>query len=106
MRLTFLGAAAEVTGSAFLVETEACRFLVDCGLFQGGREADAKNRARFAFAPARLDFAVATHAHLDHCGRFPQLAAAGFGRPLFTTRATADLLPVMLRDAAYLQEKE
>jgi metallo-beta-lactamase family protein len=106
LRLTFRGAAGEVTGSAFLVETDACRFLVDCGLFQGGRDADAKNRARFAFAPAQLDFALATHAHLDHCGLFPRLAAAGFGRTLYTTRATADLLPVMLRDAAYIQERE
>jgi metallo-beta-lactamase family protein len=106
LRLTFLGAAGEVTGSAFLVETDACRFLLDCGLFQGGRDADAKNRARFAFAPAQLDFALATHAHLDHCGLFPRLAAAGFGRSVFATRATADLLPVMLRDAAYIQERE
>ncbi|HET9041867.1 MAG TPA: MBL fold metallo-hydrolase [Burkholderiales bacterium] len=106
MRLTFLGAAGEVTGSAYLVETDACRFLVDCGLFQGGRDADAKNRAPIPFRAADLDFAIATHAHLDHCGLFPRLGAAGFGRTLFATAATADLMSVMLRDAAYIQEKE
>jgi len=106
LRLTFLGAAGEVTGSAYLVETDACRFLVDCGMFQGGRDADAKNRAHFPFRAADLDFAIATHAHLDHCGLFPRLAAAGFGRTIFATAATADLMPVMLRDAAYIQEKE
>jgi metallo-beta-lactamase family protein len=106
MKLTFLGAAGEVTGSAFLVETDATRFLVDCGLFQGGRDADERNAAPFAFDPATLDFVLVTHAHLDHCGLLPRLAAAGFGRSIHVTPATADLLPVMLRDAAYIQEKE
>jgi metallo-beta-lactamase family protein len=106
LKLTFLGAAGEVTGSAFLVETDGALFLVDCGLFQGGRDADAKNRARFAFRPAALDFVLATHAHLDHCGLLPRLVASGFGRSIHATAATADLLPVMLRDSAYIQEKE
>lgn len=106
MKLTFLGAAGEVTGSSFLVETGTARFLVDCGLFQGGRDADGKNRARFAFRPAALDFVIATHAHLDHCGLLPRLVAAGFGRGIHATPATADLLPVMLRDSAFIQEKE
>jgi metallo-beta-lactamase family protein len=106
MQLAFLGAAGEVTGSCYLVEADAVRFLVDCGLFQGGREADAKNAAAFAFDPTALDFALVSHAHLDHCGLLPRLAAAGFGRAMHTTRATADLLPVMLRDAAFIQERE
>jgi metallo-beta-lactamase family protein len=106
MKLTFLGAAGEVTGSAFLVQAESARFLVDCGLFQGGRDADAKNRMRFAFRPAALDFVMATHAHLDHCGLLPRLVASGFGRSIHATAATADLLPVMLRDSAFIQEKE
>ncbi|HSD53326.1 MAG TPA: MBL fold metallo-hydrolase [Burkholderiales bacterium] len=106
MRLTFLGAAGEVTGSAFLVEADSARFLVDCGLFQGGRDANAKNRARFACRPAALDFVIATHAHLDHCGLIPRLVASGYGRSIHATAATADLLPVMLRDSAYIQEKE
>jgi metallo-beta-lactamase family protein len=106
MKLTFLGAAGEVTGSSFLVETEEVRFLVDCGLFQGGRDADRKNRARFAFDPRALDFVLLTHAHIDHSGLLPRLAAHGFRGPVYTTSATRDLLAVMLPDSAHIQEKE
>jgi metallo-beta-lactamase family protein len=106
LKLTFLGAAGEVTGSSYLVETETLRFLVDCGLFQGGREADAKNYARFAFDPATLDFVLLTHAHIDHSGLLPRLVAAGFRGPIYTTAATCDLLEVMLVDSAHIQEKE
>ena len=66
MKLSFLGAAREVTGSCVLVETADCRFLVDCGMFQGGREAPARNRRRFEFEPAAIDFVLLTHAHIDH----------------------------------------
>jgi metallo-beta-lactamase family protein len=106
LKLTFLGAAGEVTGSSYLVETETLRFLVDCGMFQGGREADAKNYARFAFDPATLDFVLLTHAHIDHSGLLPRLVAAGFRGPIYTTAATCDLLEVMLVDSAHIQEKE
>lgn len=106
MKLTFLGAAGEVTGSCFLLETEGVRFLIDCGMFQGGREADAKNYARFAFDPATLDFVLLTHAHIDHSGLLPRLVAAGFRGPVHSTAATCDLLEVMLVDSAHIQEKE
>jgi metallo-beta-lactamase family protein len=106
VKLTFLGAAGEVTGSCYLVESEALRFIVDCGLFQGGPDADAKNHAAFAFAPRELDFALLTHAHLDHCGLLPRLAAGGFGGPIYATPATVDLAEVMLRDAAHIQARE
>jgi len=106
MKLTFLGAAGEVTGSCFLVETAATRFLVDCGMFQGGREADHKNREAFGFDVRSLDFVLLTHAHIDHSGLLPRLAALGFTGPVHTTRPTADLLGVMLPDSAYVQEKE
>ncbi len=106
MKLTFLGAAGEVTGSSFLLEAEGLRFLVDCGIFQGGREADAKNYAQFAFAPATLDFVLLTHAHIDHSGLLPRLVAAGFAGPIYATAATCDLLEVMLVDSAHIQEKE
>ncbi len=106
MKLTFLGAAGEVTGSSFLVETETLRFMVDCGMFQGGREADAKNYARFTFDPAALDFVLLTHAHIDHSGLLPRLVAAGFRGPIYATAATCDLLEVMLVDSAHIQEKE
>lgn len=106
MKLTFLGAAGEVTGSSFLVEADGVRFLVDCGMFQGGREADGKNRTRFAFDPATLDFVLLTHAHIDHSGLLPRLTAKGFGGPVYATAATCDLLEVMLLDSAHIQERE
>lgn len=104
--LTFLGGVGEVTGSCALVQAEGLRFLVDCGMFQGGREAEAKNRRRFDFDPASIDFVLLTHAHIDHSGLLPRLVAAGFGGPVHATAATADLAGVMLRDAAHIQQKE
>ena len=106
LRLTFLGAAGEVTGSSYLIETEHARFLVDCGMFQGGREADKKNRNAFAFDPKTIDFVLLTHAHIDHSGLLPRLSAWGFRGPIYFTAATADLLQVMLKDSAFIQEKE
>lgn len=106
MRLSFLGAAREVTGSCFLVDTGAVRFLVDCGLFQGGRDAERKNRKALAFGPSTVDFVLLTHAHIDHSGLLPRLVALGFKGPVYATGATVDLLAVMLPDAAHIQEKE
>ncbi|UJP06493.1 MAG: MBL fold metallo-hydrolase [Nitrosomonas sp.] len=106
MTLTFLGAAGEVTGSSYLIETEHVRFLVDCGMFQGGREADKKNRTAFTFDPRTIDFVLLTHAHIDHSGLLPRLSAWGFRGPVYCTAATADLLQVMLKDSAFIQEKE
>ena len=106
MKIHFLGAAREVTGSCFVVEAGRVRFAVDCGMFQGGREASPKNRAFPAFDASRLDFALVTHAHLDHCGLLPVLSARAPGLPIYATKPTADLLPVMLRDSAHIQERE
>ncbi len=106
MQLTFLGAAGEVTGSSYLIETGTINFLVDCGMFQGGREADKKNRTAFKFDPKAIDFVLLTHAHIDHSGLLPRLSAWGFRGPVYCTAATADLLQVMLKDSAYIQEKE
>ncbi len=106
MRLTFLGAVGEVTGSSYLIETGTVRFLVDCGMFQGGREADRKNRSSFRFDPETIDFVLLTHAHIDHSGLLPRLSAWGFRGPVYCTAATADLLQVMLKDSAHIQEKE
>lgn len=105
-KLTVLGAAREVTGSCFLVETSEVRFLVDCGLFQGGGDAEAQNRAFPAFDPESIDFVLLTHAHIDHSGLLPRLTTLGFRGPVYCTRATADLLGVMLPDAAFIQERE
>lgn len=105
MNITFFGAAGEVTGSCFLVETESVRFLVDCGLFQG-LGSNEKNRSALQFDLGALDFALLTHAHIDHSGLLPLLVAKGFRGPIYATRATCDLLEVMLLDSAHIQEKE
>jgi metallo-beta-lactamase family protein len=106
MKITFLGSAREVTGSCFLVQAEGLRFIVECGLFQGGREAEARNRRFPAFDPERLDFALLTHAHIDHSGLLPRLVTLGFRGRAHCTAATADLLAVMLPDSGHIQEKE
>lgn len=106
MRLSFLGAARQVTGSCFGFEVGDCRFLVDCGLFQGGRATRAENHAAFGFDPAKIDFVVLTHAHLDHSGLLPRLAAEGFAGPIYMTAATRDLTDVLLRDSAHIQQVE
>lgn len=106
MELTFLGAAGEVTGSCTRVKCESGSFLVDCGLFQGGRDANLKNLRALDFDLAAIDFVLLTHAHLDHSGLLPRLVALGYKGPIYATRATVDLLGVMLLDSAHIQEKE
>ena len=106
MNVTFFGAAREVTGSCYLFETSDCRFLVDCGMFQGGRAASASNRQPFDFDPRTLDFVLLTHAHIDHSGLLPKLTHAGYSGPIYATDATIDLLAVMLPDSAHIQEVE
>jgi metallo-beta-lactamase family protein len=105
VRLTFRGAAGEVTGSCFEVDTGEIRFLVDCGMFQGGAGAEAKNR-RFAFDPRAIEFVLLTHAHIDHSGLIPRLVAQGFKGAVYASAATCDLAGVMLPDSGHLQEKE
>lgn len=106
MRISFIGAAQEVTGSCFLVESGELRFLVDCGMRQGGREARERNLQPWPFEPRDIDFVLLTHAHIDHSGLLPRLCALGFRGPVFTTTATADLLSVMLLDSAFIQESD
>jgi metallo-beta-lactamase family protein len=111
MRLTFHGAAGEVTGSCLLVEVAGARFLVDCGLFQGAMRgpdnAPAKNRAAYARDLGPLDFVLLTHAHLDHCGLLPRFASVRGRNPMiWCTKPTADLVPVMLKDSAHIQSRE
>jgi metallo-beta-lactamase family protein len=101
--LTFHGAARQVTGSCFLVRAACGCFLVDCGMFQG-LGAVERNAKPFAFDPRTLDFVLLSHAHLDHSGLLPRLAAQGFTGPIYATAATADLLAIMLPDSAYLQQ--
>ncbi|THF64383.1 MBL fold metallo-hydrolase RNA specificity domain-containing protein [Pseudothauera rhizosphaerae] len=106
MELTFHGAAGEVTGSCAHLRHEAGVGLIDCGMFQGGKAAVRKNLAALDFNLRALDFVLLTHAHLDHSGLVPRLAALGYRGPIHATAATVDLLEVMLRDAAHIQEKE
>src|SRR5512140_3862095 len=106
MKLSFLGGVGEVTGSCTLVETAETRFLVDCGMFQGGHEAWEKNMAALNFDLRRLDFVLLTHAHIDHSGLLPRLAAMAYRGPIHVTATTAELLEVMLLDSAHLQERE
>jgi metallo-beta-lactamase family protein len=107
--VTFHGAAQEVTGSCHLLESPACgRILLDCGMRQGGDVDRRKGNADFDFDPKSIDAVVLSHGHLDHCGMLPLLSKRGFRGPIYCTRATADLLPIMLNDAAglYLRDLE
>lgn len=106
MRVHFHGAAGEVTGSMHLVEAAGRRILLDCGMIQGGREAEARNFVPFPFDPASIDALVLSHAHIDHIGRIPRLAWQGFRGPVYIQQAGAELLPVMLLDAASLAEND
>lgn len=106
MELTFLGAAGEVTGSCLHVRHDGGCFLIDCGMFQGGRDAGMKNRQALDFDLDTVDFVLLTHAHLDHSGLLPRLVTLGYRGPIFTTAATVDLLGIMLLDSAFIQEKE
>jgi len=106
MEIQFFGAAGEVTGSCYLVRGPGVRFLVDCGMFQGGSEARAKNLHALPFDVRDIDFVLLTHAHIDHSGLLPRLTALGYKGPVYTTAATIDLLKVMLLDSAHIQEKD
>jgi metallo-beta-lactamase family protein len=104
--LTFLGAARTVTGSKHLLETEAHRILVDCGLFQGSYELRRRNWQDLPVPAASIDAVVLTHAHLDHVGYLPRLVAQGFKGRVFCTPGTYDLAHLVLIDSAHLQEED
>ncbi|MCD6342448.1 MAG: MBL fold metallo-hydrolase [Spirochaetaceae bacterium] len=106
MNITCHGAARVVTGSCHQVQLEGTNFLIDCGLFQGGKGLNRLNYEEFHFNPEEIDFVIVTHGHIDHCGLLPKLVKKGFKGEIYTTDATADLLPIMLGDAAYIQEKD
>lgn len=103
MKITFLGAAHEVTGSCTLIETGSTKFLVDCGMEQG---ADIYENCDLPTAPGELDFVLLTHAHIDHSGKLPLLASNGFNGRIYATGATTRLCSIMLVDSAHIQEME
>jgi len=106
MKIQFCGASSSVTGSCHLLSTEHHQILLDCGQFQGGKAMEAMNAEPFPFDPAQVECVLLSHAHIDHCGRLPLLVKRGFTGNIYCTDATADLLQVMLKDSAYIHEKE
>jgi len=103
MKLTFFGAAKAVTGSCHCVECNGKRILVDCGLQQGRDEIDNRE---LDFNPGEIDHVIVTHAHIDHSGRVPLLIKLGFAGNIYCTRMTGQLLSIMLRDSAHIQESD
>ncbi len=106
MEISFHGADLGVTGSCHLVSCVGRKILIDCGMYQGGRELDEENSEPFGFDAREIDFVLLTHAHLDHCGRLPLLAKRGFRGEIITTSATRELARLVMVDSAHLQEEE
>ncbi|MEZ5429448.1 MAG: MBL fold metallo-hydrolase [Pyrinomonadaceae bacterium] len=105
-KISFYGGVGTVTGSKYLLEHNGQKVLVDCGLFQGLRELRQRNWEKLPFEPADVDAVIITHAHIDHTGFLPRLVKLGFAGNVFTSRATADLMKILLPDSARLQEEE
>ncbi len=106
MKVTFCGATKTVTGSNFLVEGAGKKFLVDCGLYQGGAKDEIKNEEPFPYDINEIDFMLLTHAHIDHSGRIPKLYKEGYRNSIYATNATCDLCAIMLPDSGHIQETE
>ena len=106
MRITFFGAAREVTGSMHLVEVNDRRVLLDCGLFQGRRADTYERNLHFPFDPATVDALVLSHAHIDHSGNIPNLCKTGFRGNIWCTSATRNLCTYMLMDSGHIQEQD
>jgi metallo-beta-lactamase family protein len=105
MKIKFLGANQQVTGSCSLLETDTARVLVDCGLYQE-REFLARNWEPFPVDPDSIDMLLLTHVHLDHCGLIPKLVREGFSGPILLTSPSEDLLPIVLLDSARIHEED
>ena len=100
MKITFIGATHEVTGSCYYLEAAGKKFLVDCGMEQGP---DYYENQEIPVKGSDLDFVLLTHAHMDHSGNLPALYAKGFKGPIYATEATCNLCDIMLRDSAHIQ---
>ncbi|MDL2285468.1 MBL fold metallo-hydrolase [Desulfovibrio sp. OttesenSCG-928-F07] len=106
MKVEFLGAAQTVTGSCYMIEANGVRFAVDCGMHQGNKEIEKRNREIDLYNCANIDFFLLTHAHIDHSGLLPSMVAHGFKGPIYCTEPTHKLLDIMLLDSAHIQEME
>ena len=106
MKLEFFGAAAEVTGSCHILHVGGQQVLLDCGMIQGSRKDEDRNRDPFPFDASKIDAVVLSHAHLDHCGRLPLLVKRGFRGPVYAQEASCELVAILLADAAHLAERD
>ena len=106
MHIEFYGATSGITGSCHILRANGQLVLLDCGLIQGRREVEAKNREPFPFSPDKINAVVLSHGHIDHSGRIPLLIRQGYCGPIYAQNATCDLCKVMLQDSASLQERD
>ncbi|MBD3273458.1 MBL fold metallo-hydrolase [Candidatus Dependentiae bacterium] len=106
MKITFLGAAENVTGSKYLLEQENTKILVDCGLFQGTKEIRRRNWDKFPIKPESIDAVILTHAHIDHSGYIPAFVKNGFKGKIYCSKATLELCSILLPDSGSLQEED
>src|SRR5688572_28875575 len=102
----FLGAASEVTGSKYLLKIDDFNLLIDCGMFQGRRKLKELNWKEFPIKPSEINAVIITHAHTDHTGLLPRLFRLGYENPVYCTTATADLMHLLLMDAAKFQMED
>jgi metallo-beta-lactamase family protein len=101
----FLGGAATVTGSQYLLETDRAKVVIDCGLFQGPPDVRARNLVPLGYDPTTIDAMLLTHAHLDHCGLIPLVVKGGYRGPIYATAGTIELAALVLLDSGRLQEQ-
>jgi metallo-beta-lactamase family protein len=106
MKVTFLGAARTVTGSCYMVEAAGARFAIDCGMHQGNKAIEERNRNTEIYQPGKIDFILLTHAHIDHSGLLPRLVRNGYDKPVYCTPPTHELAEFMLQDSAHIQETD
>jgi len=106
MKIIFWGAAQTVTGSQYLISVNGSNILLECGLFQGRRQESLERNRNLPFPASQIDALILSHAHIDHSGNIPNLVRSGFSGPIYCTFATRDLCAAMLRDSAYVQEKD
>jgi metallo-beta-lactamase family protein len=106
MRLGFYGGAGTVTGSNHLIETDGGMLMIDCGMFQGGKELKNRNAVPFGYKAKDIKAVIITHAHIDHSGRLPKLVKEGYAGPMYATPACVELLKIMLLDSARIQNSD